>query len=833
MLAWLAALLAARWLIPTEGAVEGLTLWLVQVVLVTAVARMVWAWRFEERSILFDAVDGAIALVIVAQVVSALTVVWGVGHSRAAINLAWEWVGSGVLIWLLRQELRATRAMRPLCLGLSLAAAVLAGYGLWQHYVWYDDMSREYERLTTEHDRLSQSPTDGRRLQALRAEMSRQGIPFEPADRKSLEQRLKSSREPFGLFALANTFAGLLAVMLLVAVGTIPVGAKPWDWIATALLALVIGYCLVLTKSRTAWVGLLAGIGWWMFRAVAARWRRGDASASQRSAFVGWIAGGVVVLGVAVTAAVVSGGLDKAVWSEAPKSVRYRLEYWQGTWATIREHFWLGTGPGNFRDHYLAHKLPESSEEIADPHNFILDVWANAGIFGLIGLLACVGLMARGSHVHRSHARQCVRQVSDQPTLWRAWRLQVESLLSPAVWGVGLAFPLAAIGMELAGQGLDERLWWLGGIWWGLWLIGVFVAQRVSGNQEPRPSESGTFNRNANGVRAWWSRLLSHIGAHAVGVAVKHLMPRKRNNSEPRPSGSGLVTEPQSLPDGRGSEHFNAIAMYWSLEAANVMLLVHLLGAGGIAMPTITQLLWLVWSLRVACSESAATAHDESKLPSKLASRGVQPGHLAARVTALAAGGLCVLCWWTGTMPEFLCRTSLQRGDAEWGRGQSTAAGQRYLEAHRADPWAIEPLERLADIAFQRWRVTQADTDFEESVKQLQVITTQLPFASRPWRRLGQVSQARFEQTRDTSDATRAAEAFAMAVERYPHHAGLLAESATASESAGLIESAREVARRAIRQDDLNRHLGHSDKYLDDPTRRRMERLGGTQSEAN
>ena len=29
MLAWLAALLAARWLIPTEGAVEGMTLWLV------------------------------------------------------------------------------------------------------------------------------------------------------------------------------------------------------------------------------------------------------------------------------------------------------------------------------------------------------------------------------------------------------------------------------------------------------------------------------------------------------------------------------------------------------------------------------------------------------------------------------------------------------------------------------------------------------------------------------------------------------------------------------------------------------------------------------------
>ena len=104
---------------------------------------------------------------------------------------------------------------------------------------------------------------------------------------------------------------------------------------------------------------------------------------------------GAVIVGVGIAAAALSGGLDFAVLSQAPKSLRYRLEYWQGTWATIREHLWLGTGPANFRDYYFRHKLPESSEEIADPHNFILDVWANAGLLGLIGLLACVVLMIR------------------------------------------------------------------------------------------------------------------------------------------------------------------------------------------------------------------------------------------------------------------------------------------------------------------------------------------------------------------------------------------------------------------------------------------------------
>ena len=75
--------------------------------------------------------------------------------------------------------------------------------------------------------------------------------------------------------------------------------------------------------------------------------------------------------------------------------------------------------------------------------------------------------------------------------------------------------------------------------------------------------------------------------------------------------------------------------------------------------------------------------------------------------------------------------------------------------------------------------------------------------------------------------------AYTVAVERYPHHAALLSESATASERAGSIEQARETARRAVRQDDLNRRAGHSDKFLDGQMRRRMERLAAEPSEPN
>ncbi len=766
MLAWLAALIAARWLMPTEGAAEGLTLWLVQLVLFTAVARAAWKWRCGEQRLRFDVVDAAIGLLILAQVISSLTVVFGVGNARAAINVAWEWIGSGVLIWMLRQELTSLRVVRQLCLGLSLAAGVLAGFGLWQHYVGYDEMSREYDQLVSEHDRLverlrgdgvspeSVSAADMRKMEALRAEMARQQIPIEQAARQSLEWRVKNSTEPLGLFALANSFAGLLIVMGLVLVGLI--GGSRSSWCLVVSVAALIVFCVLLTKSRTAYAGLLAGIGWWMLRWIVERGERSVGSDRQnaRRRIGVWVLVGACVVGFAVGFAALTGGLDRAVLSEAPQSFRYRLEWWQGTWATIREHFWYGTGPGNFRDYYLAHKLPESSEEIADPHNFLLDVWANAGTFGLIGLLSCVVLMVGQVFNLPGQKGNKAEQVENLPNE-AAWT-------SPAVWGIGLAFPLGAIGMEFFGHGYDERLWWLGGIWWSLWLI-VLV----------------------------WLRMQNATG---------------KNNPE--------VIGPW-LPI--------------ALEGANVALLVHLLGAGGIAMPAITQLLWLVWAMRTACWESAVALEDE-KTPSESLWRSVLAGRISAAGCALAAGGLSLVCLWTATMPELLCRTSLQAGDFEWGRRQIESAQTRYLNAAEADPWAVDSWERLADLGLQRWQQSQLDTDFETAIRRLQVVSDRLPFASGPLRRLGQAWLSRFERSHSPNHARIAAEFFIAAIERYPHHATLLSEWAIACEGAGWDESAHEVARQSIRQDEINRVAGHADKYLSPEVRRRMERLASGNS---
>ena len=91
--------------------------------------------------------------------------------------------------------------------------------------------------------------------------------------------------------------------------------------------------------------------------------------------------GVVGTLGILLTVAALGGGFDVQVISEAPKSLDYRLQYWTGAMGVIREHPLVGVGPGNFRQHYLRYKVPESSEDIADPHNLVLDLWTSGGLF--------------------------------------------------------------------------------------------------------------------------------------------------------------------------------------------------------------------------------------------------------------------------------------------------------------------------------------------------------------------------------------------------------------------------------------------------------------------
>lgn len=456
--ALLAMLLVARWLVPCESASDGGTLWLTQL---TLGAGVLWAWscfRSGEFRVKFSAIDAAFAVVVLGHVVSALSVVTTAGDKRAAINMLWEWVSLGTLFFLLRQTMADCGSQRKVAISFLSTALALAGFGIWQHYVYYPAAVREYDANRGELERLKSAPPPAtqdeavRRTQRIRdieTEFYAQGVPPTESGRQLFERRLRASREPFGFFALANSFAGLLVVGLLISLAFFVQSLRQADSRRLAVLlgagVIVVAYCLLLTKSRTGWAGLISGLIAWGF--FAGMRRRGSIDVRLLRLAMGTLAVVVVLFGLAIA----TGGIDTAVFLEAPKSLSYRLLYWRGAVATLRESPLLGTGPGNFRPRYLKHKLPESSEEIADPHNFVLDLWASGGLLAIAGLAAFGGVVA--AHL--------LRRRRTGPETIPAHTPGGKAILI----GAALAFPVVIVANLLNGTSMDLRLCALGVSW--------------------------------------------------------------------------------------------------------------------------------------------------------------------------------------------------------------------------------------------------------------------------------------------------------------------------------------------------------------------------------
>lgn len=370
ILAALAALFAARPLFPSESAAsQGDGLPVVMLWLALTVFWLMGVIGRRKFTVRFGWTDGAVAVLIGLYSLSALWAAWE-GNPRPAVNMLWEWIGFGVSFFLARQLITGRREARAMVAVMVAVAVSLAGLGLYQYFYELPATRAMYEK---DPDR------------ALRDA----GLWFAPGshEREMFEKRLESV-EPLATFALTNSLAGYLAPWLVIAIG-IGLGAGANErgnnrlrrWLAVAIVAAPIAICLLLTKSRSAYLAtlfglLLAGVilpgrfrlNWRLFGAIAAV--------------------GAVLLGIAVAI----GGLDRFVWSEASKSLGYRLEYWQSTLHMIADHPLAGCGPGHFQHAYTAYKLPQASEEIADPHNFLLEVWATAGTPTALALLAVLGV---------------------------------------------------------------------------------------------------------------------------------------------------------------------------------------------------------------------------------------------------------------------------------------------------------------------------------------------------------------------------------------------------------------------------------------------------------
>lgn len=375
-----------RFFIVAESAGQGETLWIAGLWILACLVFCLFSNGFPTAR--FGKLDLSVALLVCGHIVAALVVVATAGEKRTAVNLGWEWVGLGAGWFLLRQCCRQQEFRQELLAGILASGAAIAGFGLYQHYVELPQLVARYGPL---FDRLKQggNPVE---LAQIRKELAELQIPIEGPALTLFEKRLRDSREPQGLFALANTLGGFLAVGLILTVVTAAahrhakVGSGRAWWLTWIPLVVIIGWCLLLTKSRTAWIGTAVGLSVWSLGMggvrISNRWLSRAALGLVALVFLGW---GLTKVG----------GLDRQVLTEAPKSLQYRLQYWAATWPMIASHPWFGVGPGQFRSYYLQYKLPEASEEIADPHNIFLDVAASGGILALVGLFGCGLLLAQ------------------------------------------------------------------------------------------------------------------------------------------------------------------------------------------------------------------------------------------------------------------------------------------------------------------------------------------------------------------------------------------------------------------------------------------------------
>ena len=295
---------------------------------------------------------------------------WAAHYKFPARLIAWEWLGLFAAFFVVRQLAVTPAEQRGLFAVLLAGAVSLAAHGVYQRYVELPNTRREI----------------GDDKEKLRQKLAEEGF-YGERDEGALDEYLRrlNQNNIFGPYAHPNSFAGVLALWLPGLIGAAVVCWRThvprWQTILCCGCAVLGAAALWLTHSRGALLGLaMAGVGVAVFV-----WRQ-----TLRTHLVAAVGGAVVLAGLAF-GVWQSGLLTSGVGKDAGV-VAQRLEYWRLSWRMIRERPWLGVGPGNFGENYPRVMDETTEEKIKEPHNFALEVWANAGLFALLALLVALGV---------------------------------------------------------------------------------------------------------------------------------------------------------------------------------------------------------------------------------------------------------------------------------------------------------------------------------------------------------------------------------------------------------------------------------------------------------
>jgi hypothetical protein len=325
----------------------------------------VWARQDDFYLGLVEAGLGAVVLLVFATT-------YGVAAYRHPARLiSWEWLAMLLTLFLVRQLTVSAEEQHGLLAALLAGVVMLSAYGLYEAF--------EGSPLTR-----AKYPT----VEAMRKDFDTQ---------KKAEFAGKSDDDPAILvqfyrlqqpnisttFVHPNSFAGYLALLLPALVGAAYVVVRGaylnWQKVLVVLCAAAGLVALWQTHSRGALLAV-ALVGLVLTAILFRRWLACHKVATA--------VGALLLLAAAV--ALYQSGLPNTLLGKPQATAAVRTEYWRTTWQLIREHPWFGVGPGNFQDSYQHYMSETAGEQIADPHNFALEIWATSGIFALIALLTAV-----------------------------------------------------------------------------------------------------------------------------------------------------------------------------------------------------------------------------------------------------------------------------------------------------------------------------------------------------------------------------------------------------------------------------------------------------------
>ena len=234
-----------------------------------------------------------------------------------------------------------------------------------------------------------------------------------------------------GEFGQPNPFGGFMNMALLPALSglvgiALGVGLTRHGWwpsaengyrpspAAAGLLgaaATCLGLGLVLSWSRGAWLGAVAGIAAiivaWIVLILARPAIDRAAEARRRAVAAMWVLVVVALLLVFAGAANLipssvvdrlatiteySGGLDvlNVEVTDENFAVVERTAHWYAAANMWADHLWTGVGIGNYGSAYPHYYVPRWTDPLGHAHNYYLNIGAEAGLIGMLAYLALV-----------------------------------------------------------------------------------------------------------------------------------------------------------------------------------------------------------------------------------------------------------------------------------------------------------------------------------------------------------------------------------------------------------------------------------------------------------